>query len=102
MLLNPAKLKMFLPIFLCAIIHCKALADSSNVVQAISLIGNVLKSCYVSVSATPFNQFLPSLQHCLQNGSLMALDKMQQSKILELSDGIQFVDNNELGLNQTR
>lgn len=67
--------------------------QNNNVIHVVSLIGNVLKTCYSSVSTVPFIQFLPSLQHCLQNRSLLVLDKMQQSEILELSDGIQFVDN---------
>lgn len=74
------------------------LKENPNVIHAVSLIGNVLEDCYLSASTAPFVQFLPSLQLCLQNGSLLALDKMQQSDILQLSDGIQFVDT-KMGIN---
>lgn len=65
----------------------------TSVTHAGSLLQNVLSSCYLHVSAKPLNQLLPVLQYCLRNETLSVLDKMHQSEILELSDGIQFVDN---------
>lgn len=71
----------------------QTLEKNTNVIHAISLIGNALEGCYLSASTVPFFKFLASLQHCLQNKSLLVLDKMEESEVLQLSDGIQFVDN---------
>lgn len=79
----------------CNLINTQALkTNNPTIVRAASLVQNVLSNCYSDISSVPFNQFLPSLQMCLQNGSLLALDEMQQSEIFELSDGVQLVDSN--------
>lgn len=81
-------------IFLWVCIQCvKTLQTNPTIVHAASLMKNALNDCYLHVSAVPFNQFLPSLQSCLRNGSLTVLDEMLQSEVFELSNGIQFVDN---------
>lgn len=102
------QLKVFLSVW-CFLfgnaVYGHTLEDNANIIHAFSLIRNVLEGCYLSASATPFVHFLPSLQSCLQNGSLLVLDQMQQSKVLQLSDGIQFVDNKmgfTAGSNDTR
>lgn len=95
---NESKVFLSICVFSCLLfgnsgISGQTMDENANVSHAFSLIGSVLEGCYLSASAAPFVHFLPSLQSCLQNGSLLVLDQMQQSEVLQLSDGIQFVDN---------
>lgn len=77
--------------------YSQKLQTDRTVVHAASLLENVLEGCYSYISSASFNQFLPLLQNCLQNGSLLVLDKMHDSEAFELLSGIQFVDNRKVG-----